>query len=173
MQSRRLNLRQALDSDVDAIFEYACDPRVTTYAVWNRVTDKRQVHEYLSKVREGWNLGTEFTWFLCEQLHSPAIGAVAARVRGSDAELGFVLNPRYWNCGYTTEATAEVVRWLFTLPEVERIWATCDLENVASSRVLEKVGLAAEGRVSEGMIRPNIGSEPREAMIYGASRTPA
>ncbi|SRR5258708_4097277 len=173
MQTRRLTLRQARDTDVDAIYEYACDSKVTAYAVWPRVTDKRQVHDYLSKVREGWTLGTEFTWFLCEQVASPAIGAVAARVRGSTAELGFILNPRYWNRGYATEATIEVVRWLSTLPNVNRIWATCDTENAASSRVLEKAGLVVEGRVPGGMVRPNISLQPRGAMLYATNRTAA
>jgi ribosomal-protein-alanine N-acetyltransferase len=59
-----------------------------------------------------------------------------------------------------------VVAWLKTLPGIFRIWATCDTENFASVRVLEKVGLSCEGRLRRHTIRPNVSSTPRDTFVF-------
>jgi RimJ/RimL family protein N-acetyltransferase len=160
-------LRRPRESDIDAIFEYARLPEVSKYAVWKRITDRTQVEEYLSKIQAGWSDGSEYTWILCEKADSKAIGAIAVRIRSAEAELGFILNSRFWNRGYTTEALGEIIRWLRCLAPIERVWATCDADNAPSARVLEKVGLRKEALVPGGMVRPNIGREPRPALIFG------
>lgn len=56
--------------------------------------------------------------------------------------------------------------WLKDLSGIYRIWATCDSENVASVRVLEKVGLVCEGRLRRYTIRPNVASTPRDTFVF-------
>ena len=59
--------------------------------------------------------------------------------------LGYVLARNYWSRGYPTEAAKVVFEWAAGLEGVYRIWATCDIENAASVRVLEKIGMSREG----------------------------
>lgn len=54
---------------------------------------------------------------------------------------------------------------LLELPELWRVWATCDVENTASARVLEKAGFTFEG-VLHRWDRHNISPEPRDARVY-------
>ena len=43
-----------------------------------------------------------------------------------------------------TEALIEIVEWALAQPPIFRISAVCDVENVASARVMEKSGLVHE-----------------------------
>lgn len=44
-----------------------------------------------------------------------------------------------------TEALRRVLEWTRCQPQIYRVWAECDVENVASARVLQKVGMEHEG----------------------------
>jgi RimJ/RimL family protein N-acetyltransferase len=68
---------------------------------------------------------------------------------------------------FGTEVACAMVALAATLNGVYRLWATCDVENVASARVLEKAGLAQEGILRRWAKRPNISSVPRDAFVYG------
>jgi RimJ/RimL family protein N-acetyltransferase len=50
------------------------------------------------------------------------------------------------------------------------VWATCDVENLASVRVLEKLGLTCEGVLRRYAIRPNLSPTPRDAFVYARIR---
>jgi RimJ/RimL family protein N-acetyltransferase len=55
-----------------------------------------------------------------------------------------VFDPAHRGHGYATEAVAAMVAHAFTGPGVRRITAGCFADNLASVRVLEKVGMRRE-----------------------------
>lgn len=158
-------------SDADAVFEYGQDPEVTRYMLWRTHTDIRTVREFLQGCESHWASGEEFCWLLTLSPGDRPIGSFACRVRGPALELGYLLDRRYWGRGLATEAARHVVAWAGDLPAIERIWATCDAENIASARVLEKVGLVREALLRCHTVRPNLGPEPRDTLVY-ARTTP-
>ncbi|MDP9309700.1 MAG: GNAT family N-acetyltransferase, partial [Chloroflexota bacterium] len=80
--------------------------------------------------------------------------------------LGYVLMRAAWGQGLMPEATAAVMNWALAQPEIFRVWALCDIENRASARVLEKVGMQREGLMGRGVLHPNISDEPRDCWLY-------
>ena len=58
--------------------------------------------------------------------------------------IGYFLDFKKHNRGYTTEALLVVIDWLFRCTDVERIEAGVTLHNIPSYRVLEKVGFIRE-----------------------------
>jgi RimJ/RimL family protein N-acetyltransferase len=61
-------------------------------------------------------------------------------------EIGYVLARKYWGKGFATEAVRLVTAEVFEeFPEIERLEALVDVDNVGSQRVLEKVGFTREG----------------------------
>jgi [ribosomal protein S5]-alanine N-acetyltransferase len=48
--------------------------------------------------------------------------------------------------------------------------ATCDVENLASQRALEKSGFNREGRLERYNIHPNVAAEPRACFMYAKCR---
>ncbi len=64
------------------------------------------------------------------------------------ADLAYLLNRRYWNQGYATEAVRTLIDYGFEKLGLHRIYALCLPENVASWRVMEKVGMSKEAPVT-------------------------
>ncbi len=62
------------------------------------------------------------------------------------AEIWYKTLPNYWRKGYTTEAVLEILKFGFSTLGLHRIEAGCAVGNVASIKVLEKVGMTNEGR---------------------------
>ena len=59
-----------------------------------------------------------------------------------------------------------VVDWAIAQPDVHRVWAVADLENVASQRVLEKAGMVREGVLRRWMLVPSQGKVPRDVWCF-------
>jgi len=62
-----------------------------------------------------------------------------------EIELGYTLVRRAWGRGLATEATREVLRHAFLELRLPRVIAVAEPENVASFRVMEKVGMHRAG----------------------------
>jgi len=69
------------------------------------------------------------------------------------ARLGYWLGVPYWNQGYATEAVNTVLVYGFNQLQLHRIYAPHFLNNPASGRVLQKVGMTYEGRMREHYVR--------------------
>ncbi|PYN54259.1 MAG: GNAT family N-acetyltransferase, partial [Candidatus Rokuibacteriota bacterium] len=98
------------------------------------------------------------------------IGSIACRTRGHAVDIGYALGSAYWHHGYATEAGQAVVAWASDLPGIYRVWAFCDVDNTASARVLEKLGMSREGVLRRWIIHPNISPEPRDCYVYAKVR---
>ncbi len=62
-------------------------------------------------------------------------------------EIGYSVAPAYRRQGYASEATQALVGWTLAQPGVRRIVAECAPDNIASVRVLEKLGMQRLGTV--------------------------
>jgi RimJ/RimL family protein N-acetyltransferase len=69
---------------------------------------------------------------------------VADRACGTQAELGWVLDPAHTGRGYATEAVRELLRHCFENLGVRRVAANCFLGNDTSWRLMERVGMRRE-----------------------------
>ncbi len=79
---------------------------------------------------------------------------VADEARGAQAELGWVLDPAHCGHGYATEAVRELVRHAFEDLAVRRVVANAFLDNDASVRLMERLGMRREVHaVSESLHR--------------------
>jgi aminoglycoside 6'-N-acetyltransferase len=85
---------------------------------------------------------------LAVELEGRAIGDVAVGIhdQGRQATVGYSITPAEQGKGYGTEAVATVISALFAVPGLHRIVASIDPGNMASRRVLEKLGFRFEGR---------------------------
>ena len=170
IELERLRLRRPRLSDAPAVFEYASDPEVARYADWPISASIEAVTERLRLRAAEWTSGDEFHWLVTLPPEDRAIGAIACAISGHAAEFGFLLARRFWRNGYATEAARAIVGWIFTVPSVWRLAATCDVDNVASARVLEKAGLTREGMLRRAIVRPNLPGTPRDAFLYSKVR---
>lgn len=166
-ETDRLRLRRPVIEDAEAIFaEYAQDLEVTMYLTWKPTGKLEDTREHLRASATAWREGTAFGWVVLRKEDNQLLGAVGVRVDGHKVELGYVLAKRFWGKGYMTEAVRAVVNWAISEREVYRIWAVCDVENPASARVMEKVGMKREGILRRWTMHPNRSDEPRDCYCY-------
>jgi len=79
---------------------------------------------------------------------------VAGQATGAQAELGWVLDPRYTGAGFATEAVHELLRYCFVELGLHRVVANCFLANETSWRLMERVGMRREAHaINESLHR--------------------
>jgi RimJ/RimL family protein N-acetyltransferase len=74
------------------------------------------------------------------------IGLTLGKMNYRIAEVWYKILPAFWGQGLTTEALAELLKFGFLDLGLHRIEAGCAIENVASFKVLGKVGMIREGQ---------------------------
>ena len=163
----RLILRRPEETDAEAVFEYGSDPEVARFADWPRLTSIDEARGAAARAALRWASGGEYGWRITVAPDDTPVGGVACSFDGDRAEFGFLVHRKLWGRGYATEAAGAVFGWMTSLPALHRIQATCDIENVASARVLEKLGLRRERVLQDWTVRPNLPGKPmRDAFLY-------
>lgn len=166
LTTERLVLRRPRNTDAAAVYEYGCDPQVTRYLIFRTHRSLADAEQFLAACAPRWESGEEFCWLITLKGQDHVIGSIACRVRDHATEIGYALARAGWGSGYATEAGRAVVAWAAGLEGVYRIWAVCDMENLASARVLEKLGMSREGVLRRWIIHPNASAEPRDCYVY-------
>lgn len=157
--------------DATSIFEqYAQDPDVTRYLIWRPHKRIEETRDFLRRCISFWKSGVAFPWVLIQKKDNRLVGMVEIRVDGHRVELGYVLARPYWGNGYMAEAVRAIIDWVLSRDELYRVWAVCDVENRASARVLEKVGMQREGLLRRWGIHPCRGDEPRDCYCYAITK---
>ena len=70
-----------------------------------------------------------------------------------NAEIGYWIGEQYWRNGYATEAVKQLVAIAFNQLGINRVYANIFEYNVASMRVLEKIGFEKEAIVKLSVIK--------------------
>lgn len=166
----RLILRRPQLADAPALFACGSDPEVARYMDWTRVTTTEPGIERIRRSDECWAAGNYYWVITLPAENHAVIGAISCSIEDQAAEFGFFLHPHHWGHGYATEAAQAIVAWALSQASLSRVWATCDTENLASMRVLEKAGLSRERLLPRAIVRPNLSPEPRDAYLYARLR---
>ncbi len=148
LHTERLQLRPVTDADIDRILEYRNLPEVTYWLLrteadpgtfrdaWRRAAEDPDDHG-VAVVLDGVVIGT-VSLGVVDGMGQPGMP------RRTEASLGYVLDPAYGGRGYATEAVAAMVDHAFARLDVRRITAGCFADNLASVRLLDKLGMRRE-----------------------------
>lgn len=172
IHTRSLTLRKPDAADAKHIFKaYTQDLDVARYLVWRPHQSIGETEAFILNCMQGWASGQRRPFILTRRENSRIpIGMLEARILPNAIDLGYVLQRSYWGAGLMTEAILALSDAALSLPECSRVQATCDTENHASVRVLEKAGFTREGRLERHSVLPNLGPEPRASFMYARSR---
>lgn len=167
IRSERLVLREFSPDDVDAVHEYATDPEVVRFMPWGPNTED-ETRAFIARSVESQGQDPRRVFELAVTLAEDGklIGGCGIRVSApSDrgADMGYCLRRDCWGLGLGTEAARAMVGFGFERLGMHRILATCDTKNVASSHVLDKIGMRREARYCEDSL---IRGEWRDSYLY-------
>jgi ribosomal-protein-alanine N-acetyltransferase len=146
LHTQRLLLRPWSLGDVEDAFAYATDVEWARY-LWlvPQPYTHRDAEEFVARaVLEGWTNQAQFAI----EFEGHAIGGIRLNIidpLGRTAALGYNVARAHWGKGFATEAASAVVNYGFTTLNLHRIFATADARNLASIRVMQKLGMRQEG----------------------------
>ncbi|KQW50968.1 GCN5 family acetyltransferase [Nocardioides sp. Root1257] len=166
VRTERLTLRSATTSDTDTTWTFrqlesvnewltGCPPDLDGYR--DLFNDPERLastviiqlgHDHAASVIGDFMLRREDAWAQLE---------MTDQAKGTQAELGWVLDPAYAGRGYATEAVRALLRYCFDDLGVRRVVANCFLDNDASWRLMERVGMRRETHaIAESLHRSGV-----------------
>ena len=169
LRTERLILREYRTTDFDAVHAFASDPKVATFVEWgpNQPDDTRAFLEACAADQVA-RPRTRYTLAVTEPGGAP-FGSVGLETRGAHhADMGYVIRREQWGHGFASEAAAAILRFGFSKLGLHRIQATCRPENLASIRVLEKVGMIREGYLHDHLL---IRGRWHDSLLYASIAT--
>ncbi|MDA8794010.1 GNAT family N-acetyltransferase [Bacteriovoracaceae bacterium] len=151
IKTNRLLLRDHVKTDWKDIHEYASIPEFSQYDIWgpNSEDDSKNfvqscIESSLTKNRFKYDLA------VFHRREKRVIGGIGIR-RSSESslisDLGYAINPNFQGKGLATEAVLAMFDFAFNQLNLALIYATCDCRNIASYRVMEKVGMIKVGQI--------------------------
>ena len=146
-------------ADEEAMYQYHSNPDVVRYIPWFP-RDHEQVRASITKIMKATRLEIEGDYLnLAVTLKSTGrlIGQVSIEFTSDvneGGEVGYVFNPEFGGQGYATEAIATIISHGFDLVGFHRVIARTDPRNIASIKVLERLGFRQEAHfISEEFIK--------------------
>lgn len=165
----RLVLREFRETDLADLHAYAADPEVARFMAWGPNTPD-QTWAFLDRALSAQSQWPRLDLGLAMEHAADArvIGSINLHLRDAEGvmELGYALARPYWRRGLATEAARAMADLAFRLG-VHRLYATCDVRNEGSWRVMQAIGMTREGLLRADR---KIKGAWRDTLVYAALR---
>lgn len=167
IQTERLILKQLTPDYAQVIFDtYAQDPEVCKYTSWKEHESIDVTTTFLQEVQNKRTAGESYTYAIIRKSDDLFVGSIELRIGKKSASFGYVIGRDFRWEGYATEALSAIIALWFSLANVDRIYGYCDIDNIASTKVMENAGLRYVGIREKYILYPNISSEKRDSHRY-------
>ncbi|MEM7102905.1 MAG: GNAT family N-acetyltransferase [Bacteroidota bacterium] len=144
IETERLILREMIPGDVDDMLRLHSDPEVQKYTGENIITSRKEIKEKIKLLRkqnyETHGFGRWVT-ILKEGMQFVGWAGVKYLPEFDEIDLGYRFLKEHWGKGIATEASKAILEYAFNDLNLNRIIAIAMLDNKASIRVIEKVGM--------------------------------
>ncbi|MDQ6651930.1 MAG: GNAT family N-acetyltransferase [Acidobacteriota bacterium] len=149
-ETERLNLRKVSLKDAGFILRLLNEPSFLRFIGDKGVRTLEDARNYIvtgpiaSYERHGFGL-----WLVELRDSNVPIGICGLLKRDSlpDVDVGFAFLPRYWSMGYAYEAASAALSYGTKVIGLKRMVAITNPDNVASIKLLEKLGLRFESMI--------------------------
>ncbi len=154
IETERLLLRPFEEADLDALYEIHSDEAIARY-LYNEPRTRREVADLLARKRAGSAVRGEGDWLSAAAVlraTDELVGDVSllwASELHRQGEIGFIVHPARHGHGYAAEAARPLLRFAFETLGLHRVVGRAEPRNVASTRVLEKLGMRREAHLVE------------------------
>lgn len=163
-QTPRLLLRQFTEADAPLILELNSDPEIVKYVHEPTLKTEEQAEKIIKDIilpQYKNNLGR---WAIHIKENNEFIGWCGLKYlpERDEIDLGYRLMQKAWGKGYATEAAQHTLDHGFKVLNLKLITGSAHIENIASIKVLEKIGMnfINEGIVDDCPVRTYTKSNP-------------
>lgn len=155
IETSRMILRPIAIEDCEMVFSYRSDKETNLYQSWipNSIDE---VQSFISRNPNQINIPD--TWFqlvIIRKQDNHVIGDIGLHFLDDNhqAEIGITLSKHSQNQGYATEALRAGVSYLFSDLNKRRIIASIDPNNIASMRLMHRLGFRKEAHFRESIFQ--------------------
>ncbi|MCO5993261.1 GNAT family N-acetyltransferase [Actinoallomurus rhizosphaericola] len=148
MEQRPVSLDRIEPADWEAVHSWASQAAVCRFQLWGPNTEE-QTREFVAAAVEAWSHVPQKRFAYVARAGEDVVGMGELHVRSFEqrrGEIAYVVHPRAWGQGVGTAIGRRLLSHGFERLGLHRIFATCDPRNLASARVLAKLGMTWEGR---------------------------
>jgi RimJ/RimL family protein N-acetyltransferase len=141
----RMVLREFVKSDVDALFQILSLPEVMQFSPTGALSfdmSAAKIQGFIDSYQE-YGYGK---WAVIHRETGRLIGYCGIAVEEIDGkienELGYRFDPKFWGQGLGTEAASACLEYAFNTLHLEYLLAIVEPDNIASVRILQKIGMS-------------------------------
>ena len=162
LETKQLILRPLKISDADAFFKMDANPNVHKY-LWQKpvltidetIETIRSVHEQYLNQKIGrfaavLKTTNEFIGWVGIKFNTDIVNN-----KTKFYDIGYRLDEPFWGKGFATEASFAWLDYGFTQMNIQNMEAAAHIDNTASNRILEKIGMIKTGSYHEGQVEWN------------------
>lgn len=147
IETQRLILDKLKLEDVSLIAKYAGDRAVSKFTLNIPFPyEEKDAIWWVNNAQKCFEEKSQYTFGIYLKDTNEFIGGIGIILdkEKKSASLGYWVTVRFWNKGFTTEATKALIKFGFNELSLERIFAVHLVENKASGRVMQKAGMKYE-----------------------------
>lgn len=151
LETERLILREILPTDVDGMYELDANPIVHQYLGKTPIKTKLEAANIIQFIREQYKERGIGRFAVIEKSSGNFIGWSGLKLNLDKKEelngirnfydIGYRIIPRFWGHGYATESSLAVLDYGFNTLDINTIFGAAEIENIASNKILKKIGL--------------------------------
>jgi RimJ/RimL family protein N-acetyltransferase len=146
VETDRLLLRRWHHDDLDALTRVFRKPEVWWFP-FKRGWTAEETEVFLGQKLSEWESRGWSQWAVVTKEHRALIGFLGLSPPEflpevmPTVEVGWRIDPDYWGKGFATEGGRAALDFGFEVLELDEIVSICEPENVASSRVMKRLGM--------------------------------
>ena len=147
IETERFLLREMEEQDVQGIFELDSDPEVHQYLGNQPIKSLQEAEAIIQYVRKQYEDHGIGRWAVIEKATNEFVGWSGLKYEKEVRkdmhyyDIGYRLKRKFWGRGIATETAREALTYGFQVMKLPEIYGGAHVENIASNRVLQKVGL--------------------------------
>nr|WP_245402681.1 GNAT family N-acetyltransferase [Pontibacter sp. E15-1] len=140
-------MREILESDAQDIFELDSDPEVHTYLGNKPIKSIEEAQGIVNYIREQYKENGIGRWAVIDKKTHEFLGwsglkyEKVLRKNFPYYDVGYRLKKQYWGKGVATETAVAALAYGFQKLHLPEIYAAAHVENIASNKILQKIGM--------------------------------
>ena len=142
LETNRLVLRELHPNDAEPFYQLNLNPNVIRYTGNTAFNNREEAAHFLENYQD-YKLNGYGRWAVLDKSNNEFLGWCGLKYDKAldETDIGFRFFENYWNKGYATESAKACIAYGFEKLQLETIIGRAMQENVASIKVLEKIGL--------------------------------
>lgn len=156
LETERTILREMTPDDVTALLKHFGNPEVIKFIAMQPIKTIEQANEWLKWMGGVFSRKDGLRWGIALKEDGSFIGSAGIHGWNREsnyAEIGYDIAPAYWGEGLATEVARCLIEFGFTSMKLNRLEADVVKGNIASMKVLQKLGFKQEGILRQRLLK--------------------